>query len=117
MTFITQFEMVGDIAEITLTGKLDTAASGQFKLEMEKAFQLKAKHLVLLVKNLEYLASSGLRILVFFKQKMGPSTDIIVVAPTPLVKEILEITGFHYAVKILTEYDRSLFINQEKSDE
>ena len=83
---------------------MDTITSYQFKTEVEKAIAGKARSLVLFVKDLEYLASSGLRVLVFYKQKMGPGVDVILVSPQPLIREILEMTGFHYGVKIVDEY-------------
>lgn len=108
MVLNTNFEMVNGIAKITLQGKLDASATSIFKAEVEKAVANRAKRLILFVKDLEYVSSSGLRVLIYFKQKMGPLVDIYIISPQPFIKEVLQITGFYYGVNILEEYDEKI---------
>lgn len=107
MTLQTNFILEDNVAIITLSGRLDSVTTPHFKNEIEKAINGKVKELVLLVKDLEYMSSSGLRVLIFYKQKMGSHVGITVVSPNPFIREILEMTGFQYGVTIVDDYNVS----------
>ena len=76
MSFEAALETAGDEARITLRGELDASSTPQFKETVEKAAAGKPQRLVLLVKELHFMASAGLRVLIFAKQKMGPGVAI-----------------------------------------
>jgi anti-anti-sigma factor len=105
MAFSTSTEVNNGIAKITLSGELDASSAPQFKAEIEKAAAEKPRRLVLMMQGLEYMASAGLRVLIFAKQKLGSGTDIYVIAPQPPIVETLEMTGFHHSVVMLDSYD------------
>jgi len=103
------FEMLDKgIAKITLAGELDASTAPQFQKEVEKAAQQKARRLVLVVAALEYIASAGLRVLVFAKQKMGSQVDVYVVGAQEQVMETIRKTGLHNSVVSLKEYDAAV---------
>jgi anti-anti-sigma factor len=54
------------------------------------------------------MASAGLRVIVFARQKMGVGVKIYVVGAQPLVKETIEVSGFSQAVVLLPAYDAAL---------
>jgi anti-anti-sigma factor len=85
-------------AELTLLGELDGNVANEFKLAVEKAATENAKKLVLNMKDLEFMSSAGLRVLVFAKQKMGSDVDIYVIAAQQAVRDTIEMTGFQYSV-------------------
>jgi len=91
-------------AELTLVGELDASVANEFKAAVEKAAAEKAKKLVLNMKDLEFMASAGLRILVFAKQKMGYDVDIYVIAAQAAVRDTIEMTGFHHSVIMQDEF-------------
>ena len=93
------------IAKITLAGELDASVAAAFRSEIENAAGQGAKRLVLLMEQLDYMASAGLRALVFAKQKMGSQVDIYIVGAQESVMETIEMTGFHHSVVILDSYD------------
>jgi anti-anti-sigma factor len=93
------------IAKITLSGELDASVSSVFNAEVESAFTQGARRLVLLVKDLEYMSSAGLRVLVFAKQKLGSNVDIYIVGAQEAVMEPITMTGLHHSVFLLNEYD------------
>ena len=111
MAFTTTLAMTGNIAEITLSGALDAAAVPAFRADIERGAEQHPKHLVLLMQDLEYIASAGLRALIFAKQKMGAGVDIYVIAPQEQVLETLKITGFHHSIYILDDYNADTIAN------
>lgn len=105
MAFNAKLELTDTTAQISLSGELDATAAPTFKQEIDKAAAAQAKRLVLLVQDLEYIASAGIRVLVMAKQKMGAEVKIYVIAPQAQVMETIEMTGLHHSLEILAEYD------------
>lgn len=105
MSFNITSELKNGIAKFTLVGELDAAAAGEFKAAIEQAAASHPKRVVLIMTDLAYMASAGLRTLVFAKQKMGGSVDIYVIGVQEPVRETLEMTGFQHSVVMLDTYD------------
>jgi len=105
MAFSSSLEVVNGIARITLSGDLDAGSAQQLRSQVEQASQEQAKRLVLLMKDLNYMASAGLRVLAFAKQKMGAGVDIYMIEVQESVRETIEMTGFHHSVVMLDTYD------------
>ncbi|MBE9224583.1 STAS domain-containing protein [Phormidium sp. LEGE 05292] len=101
MAFDVTLEMENTTATITLNGALDASTAPKFKEEIEKVPTGKVKTLVLMMEDLEYMASAGLRVLIYTKQKMGAHTDIYVVKPQEMVLETLVKTGFDQSVIVV----------------
>jgi anti-anti-sigma factor len=97
-------EVNDDIAEITLSGELDASSASLFQAELERAAALKPKRLVLLVKDLEFMASAGIRMLIFGKQKLGPKVDVYVIEPQEAILDTLRRTGIIRSVIVQNEY-------------
>lgn len=108
MALTAKLEIVNNVAKIALTGRLDASTANQFRELIEQAATQKVKAAALLLSDLEYMASAGLRILVFARQKMGVAVKIYVVAPQDLVRETIEISGFSQAVILLPAYDAAV---------
>lgn len=104
MAFNATTEITDNVAKITLSGELDASTATAFKTEVEKASESGVKRLVLFMQDLEYMASAGLRVLIFAKQKMGSDADIYVIAAQEMVMDTMEKTGFHHSVIIQDEY-------------
>lgn len=105
MAFSCSTEMDNGIAKVTLSGELDAASAPKLRDEVDRAASEHARRLVLLMEDLDYMSSAGLRTLIFAKQKMGPSVDIYVVGANEGILETLQLTGFQYSVHILPTYD------------
>jgi anti-anti-sigma factor len=107
MPFTSSLDIAKGVAMITLTGELDAAAAPAFRADVEKAVAANVMRLVLMMQELSYMASAGLRALVFAKQKMGAAADVYVIGMQPAVKETLELTGFDRSVILSDTYDPS----------
>lgn len=105
MAFSVDSEMKDGIAILTLDGELDAAAAGEFRTEVEQVAQENPRRMVLMLDGLTFMASAGLRVLVFTKQKMGSAVDLYVVGAHDAVLETITMTGFHHSVIMLDEYD------------
>jgi anti-sigma B factor antagonist len=105
MAFRITTETSNGIASMTLAGELDASVASAFKDEVTKVAGERPRRLVLFVDELEYMASAGLRVLIFAKQKLGSTVEMFVVGARPGVLETLQLTGFHYSVTLLDEYD------------
>ena len=104
MTFAANLKINDAIAEITLIGELDASTAPLFKQQVEKALTENIHRLVLLMQDLEYMASAGLRVLIFAKQKLGAAVEIYLIQPQAMVRDTIEKTGFHHSVIIAERY-------------
>ncbi len=105
MSFNATTKINGETAIISISGELDAASAAAFRQEIEQAAAAKPSKLILEMSQLEYMASAGLRVLIFAKQKMGENVDLYVVAAQEMVLETLEKTGFDQSVIIAERYD------------
>ena len=93
-----------DEASIKLVGELDAAAAPQFKEVIEKLAEAKPQRLILLMDQLEFMASAGLRVLIFARQKMGPGVSLYVIGSHGPVLNTLKMSGFHHSVYLQDSY-------------
>ncbi|NES69897.1 MAG: anti-sigma factor antagonist, partial [Okeania sp. SIO2D1] len=105
MAFTANLETTNGIAKITLSGELDGSTAPAFKEKVEEAAAENPKRLVLIMNDLEYMASAGLRVLIFSKQKMGTGVDIYMVGVQEMVLDTIKKTGFDQSIYLLDEYD------------
>ena len=93
-----------DEAIIKLSGELDAATAPQFRQAVEKAAEAKPKRLVFLMGELDFMASAGLRMLIFARQKMGPGVSLYVIGSHGPVLSTLTMSGFHHSVILQDTY-------------
>jgi stage II sporulation protein AA (anti-sigma F factor antagonist) len=58
---------------------------------------------VLFMRDLTFMASAGLRILIFAKQKLGDQVNIYIVQPQEQILDTLQKTGFDQSVYIVDD--------------
>lgn len=104
MSLDVELNVEGDVAKVTLEGELDGSTAGEFKEIIEEAAKTGVKKLVLFLSELEYMASAGLRVLVFSKQKMGADVDIYVIGAQEMILETIEKAGLNNSLIIQDSY-------------
>jgi anti-anti-sigma factor len=107
MAFTVSSDNVNGVSRVILAGELDAAAAGEFRSMIEQAASGHPRKVALDLTDLTFMASAGLRVLVFARQKMGP-TDIYVIGAHDAVLETIEMTGFQYSVIMVETYDPSV---------
>lgn len=108
MAFDLETEIRGQAAILTLSGELDAAAAPELRERIADLAGEDITKLVLDVSDLSYMASAGLRALVFAKQKMGQAVDIYIVGAQENVSETIHMTGFHHSVIMMDDYSGEL---------
>lgn len=98
MAFHTRTYVEGDVASIKLIGELDSPAAHRFNGVIAELTATPLTRLVLLMDELSYMSSAGLRCLVFAHQKLGRAVEIVLVGTQPSVAETISMTGFDRSV-------------------
>ena len=89
--------MIYNFVEIKgiLIGRLDTAASSQFAADMQPLMDHADKHIVLDCSRLEFISSSGLRLLLTLrKATIAAHGDVTITGMNNEVKQVFALTGF-----------------------
>ena len=86
-------EKNGNELTFKLSGRLDTASSPELQEVLNNSLD-GAASLVLDLKELEYISSSGLRVLLSAHKSMSGKEGMIVKNVNETVMEVFEITGF-----------------------
>ncbi len=93
-------ENAGEV-DVVLKGRLDATVAPQLHEELAKMEGTDIKKVTFDVKELEYIASAGLRVIVFTKQKLGTDTQIFMKDVNQDVMQVLEMTGCNNFVTII----------------
>lgn len=104
MALTTTCAITNDVAKIHLSGELDASVAGQFKEVVEQAAAQHPQRLVLFMNELDFMASAGLRVLIFAKQKLGAGVNIYLIGCQGPVLSTLEMSGFHQSVFLQDAY-------------
>jgi anti-sigma B factor antagonist len=79
----------------TLVGELDTAATQETERALQPLLHCEGKDIVIDCTNLEYIASSGLRILLsILKQAKIVGSRVVLKNVNEVVYDVLSLTGF-----------------------
>lgn len=78
---------------VQLKGRLDAVTAIQFDKEILKILD-GVTNLIIDLKNLDYIASAGLRILLKCQKRMNTQGEMLIVNVNSTVREVLDMTGF-----------------------
>ena len=80
---------------VTLAGEMETAAANEAEEVLKELYQNEGKEVVFECKDLEYIASSGLRILVtILKSTMAKGNRVVLRNVNEDIKNVFKLTGF-----------------------
>ena len=79
----------------TLSGELDTAAAKETELALAPLLDSKGKEILIDCTELEYISSSGLRVLLsILKQAKTVGSRVVLKNVNEVIREVLDLTGF-----------------------
>ena len=84
-----EFKNENGILTVKLIGKLDTMTAPKLEEELSKKIN-EVQEIIFDLETLKYISSSGIRVLLTIKKKIG---NMKVLKPTDVVMEVFEITG------------------------
>lgn len=91
----TRIEEIDGKLVATLIGELDTAAAPETEKALQPLMDSKGKDIVIDCTELEYIASSGLRLLLgILKQAQEVGSRVVLKNVNDVVKDVLDLTGF-----------------------
>ena len=91
----TTIEQLEDKYLVTLEGELDTAAAAEVEKTLQPLYATGGKDVVIDCKGLEYIASSGLRILIsILKGAKAGGSKVLLKNMNDDIKSVFKLTGF-----------------------
>ena len=78
---------------LKLRGRLDTSTAPELEGELKTCLE-GVQSLTLDLKELEYISSAGLRVLLSAQKAMNKQGSIVVRNVNPIVRDVFDITGF-----------------------
>ena len=97
-----QYEMTiaDEVVEIHLHGQLTAGNVTKFSDEVKTLVGTPIKKLIFNAQDLEYIASAGLRVIIFLKQKIGADADIYFIGGQEAVLEVIKMSGLDNFLRI-----------------
>ena len=78
-----------------LSGELDTAAAAEVEAALQPLLESEGRDIIIDCTELEYIASSGLRILLgILKKAKAVGSRVILKNVNEVIRDVLELTGF-----------------------
>ena len=84
---------VGDVLAVSLEGRLDTVTAPQLDASLRESMD-GMKELILDLRDLEYISSAGLRVLLSAQRAMAKTGSMKLINVGDILMEIFEVTGF-----------------------
>ena len=97
-------DLAEGIAKIELSGRLDAANSPALQEELKKLIGQTISRLVFLAKDLEYISSAGLRVIIFAKQKIGVDAQVYLIGAQEAVSNVVRMSGLDNFMTIQDTY-------------
>ena len=92
---ITKVEEIDGKLVATLVGELDTAAAAETEKALMPLLNSEGKDIIIDCTGLEYIASSGLRLLLgVLKKAQDVGSHVVLKNVNDVVKDVLDLTGF-----------------------
>ncbi|MEW6141666.1 MAG: STAS domain-containing protein [Chloroflexota bacterium] len=97
---------IGNVVVVSMAGRLDAYAANDAERRLDSLISANQVRLVVDLTKLDYISSSGLRVLLATLKKVRKQQgDIRLAALQPYVKEVFDIAGFTQLFKIFDKPD------------
>ena len=83
----------GSTLTVAVEGRLDTTTAPELEAALKEDIE-GVDELVIVLANLEYISSAGLRVLLAAQKIMMKQGKMVVTNPNDVISEIFEVTGF-----------------------
>ncbi|MCE5285606.1 MAG: STAS domain-containing protein [Pelosinus sp.] len=84
---------IGEVSKVKLHGHIDASVAPEIMEELRELVGKDIQTLVLYADELEYIASAGIRAIVFIKQKLGANIDVYLCGASDTVIDVFKMTG------------------------
>ncbi|MGO9343067.1 MAG: STAS domain-containing protein [Acidimicrobiales bacterium] len=98
--FQTIVSSLGTEAVVALSGELDVASSQGFTEELIGLIEGGTTELVIDLTRLDFIDSTGLSAILQANRKLDGKGQLVLREPSPLVRQVLEVTGLTGALRI-----------------
>lgn len=93
-------ERKADVLVLVLSGRLDTATAKTFEDRILTRIDSGERRLVIDLRQLEYVSSSGLRVFLLAAKRLGTDRKIAVCSLNGHIRRVFELVGFSSIVEI-----------------
>ncbi len=93
------------VVKVTLSGSLDAKRAPALADEIKKLIGKDIEKIVFFAKDLEYISSAGLRVIIFSKQKIGIDIKLYMVGATEGVLDVIKMSGIDNIMEITDTYE------------
>lgn len=93
-----------EVIKVDLAGRLDATNAESLQAELKKFTGQKVAKLVFMAKDLEYISSAGLRVIIFAKQKVGVDAHLFLVGASDAILNVIKMSGLDNFMTILDTY-------------
>lgn len=83
----------GDVATVSVRGEIDVATAPLLRETLHELVQGGATRIVLECRELAFLDSSGIGLLVATRKRLGDGGELVIDSPPSHVRKVLELTG------------------------
>lgn len=98
---------IGEISKVKLHGHIDASIAPALMNELKALIARKdeVKTLVFYADELEYIASAGIRAVVFAKQKLGAKVQVYLIGASETVLDVFKMTGIDKFLTIQSSFE------------
>jgi anti-anti-sigma factor len=97
------------VAVLTVAGRIDSATAGELEATLNSLMERGKKHLILDFANVEFLSSSGLRVMVnALKALRKVSGELVLAQPSDRVHSSLSIAGVDVLFKTFPDREAAI---------
>ena len=102
-------EQKEDLTFIYISGRLDATTAPQLETELDKVAESPGSHAIITLKELLYVSSAGLRVLLSFAKKVQPQgAALFFCGLEGSVKGVFEISGFYSLFKVFSTIEEAV---------